>query len=70
RARVRATRSDLDIRLLERLVAEHGDAFPDRQLEWEAYLYHLREFAAEDGSLPQRFRALVDDVFGALLRAR
>jgi hypothetical protein len=33
-------------------------------------LYYVREFAAEDGALPQRFRALVDDVFEPLLRAR
>lgn len=52
---------------LERLVAERGAAFPDRLDEWQAYLFHLRSHASNEGALPASFDALVEEVFGELL---
>jgi uncharacterized protein involved in exopolysaccharide biosynthesis len=52
---------------LEHLVAERGDAFPDRVEEWRTYLFFLREHASPEGVLPPSFDALVDETFGDLL---
>jgi capsular polysaccharide biosynthesis protein len=54
---------------LERLVAERAGEFtPDQVVEWEAYLFTLRDQASSDGRLPPAFDWLVEDVFGTLLR--
>ncbi len=52
---------------LERLVAERGEAFPERVEEWRAYLFLLREHASSEGVLPPSFDALVDETFRELL---
>jgi capsular polysaccharide biosynthesis protein len=52
---------------LERLVAEHAPAHPDRVEEWESYLFFLREFAEPGGALPRSFDGLVEETFGMLL---
>jgi O-antigen ligase len=55
---------------LERLVRAHPDADPFVQEEREVTLVSLRGFVAVDGTIPEQFRALVDDVFGPLLYRR
>jgi hypothetical protein len=52
---------------LERLVAQHGDAYPDRVEEWRYYVHFLRDHADVDGNLPATFDYLVDETFGDLL---
>lgn len=52
---------------LERLVAAHPDAPPERVEEWRTYLFFLREHVGLDGTLPPSFDGLVADVFGDLL---
>lgn len=52
---------------LERLVAAESDR--DRAAEWQAYLFHLREFTDASGRLPSEFDALVEDVFGPATRS-
>jgi hypothetical protein len=55
---------------LTRLVEESADDFPDRADEWRYTLFHLRNEADIDGSLPGRFDALVEECFGELLGPR
>jgi capsular polysaccharide biosynthesis protein len=57
----------LNLGTLERLVDEHGAAFPDRLDEWQAYLFYFRGHATNEGFLPPSFDPLVDEVFGDLL---
>jgi hypothetical protein len=52
---------------LERLVAEHPDPDPFVQEEREATLFSLRDFSDADGTIPESFHELVEDVFGRLL---
>ncbi len=52
---------------LERLFAEQGSAFPERQEELEIYLESLRSVAAPDGSLPLGVEQVIEDVFRPLL---
>ena len=52
---------------LDRAVAEHADAHPDRIEEWRYYLHFLREHADVDGRLPATFDPLVEETFGELL---
>ena len=53
---------------LERLVDEAAPAAsPETVEEWRAYLFHLREHASVDGTLPSAFDPLVTEVFGPLL---
>lgn len=52
---------------LERVVAEGGDAYPERREEWQSYLFFLRDHAGPEGSLPPSFDWLIPDVFGELL---
>ena len=56
---------------VERLVAEQGQAFPERREELELYLDTFRGVAAPDGRLPGDVELVLEDVFGALIaRAR
>ena len=51
---------------LERLVEAHRGAGSGRADEWDAYLFHLRQYAAADGRLPPEFDALVEEAFADL----
>jgi len=53
---------------LERLTSERAQAgaSAEQQEEWSTYLFLLREHAGADGSLPQSFDGLVNDIFGPL----
>jgi capsular polysaccharide biosynthesis protein len=56
---------------VERLLAEHGPAFPDRADELSVYLASFREVAEPDGRLPGGVEAVMEDVFRDLIeRAR
>jgi hypothetical protein len=55
---------------LESLVDAARERFPDRVDEWQAYVFYLRDHADIDGSLPENFRPLVEDVFADLLTTR
>ena len=55
---------------LESLVDAARERFPDRVDEWDAYVFYLRDHAGIDGSLPENFRPLVEDVFSQLLTGR
>jgi DNA repair exonuclease SbcCD ATPase subunit len=52
---------------LERLVSARRDEFPDRVVEWDAYLFELRPQSATDGTLPERLTGLIEEVFAPLL---
>jgi hypothetical protein len=52
---------------LQRTVDSQSDATAEQAEEWRSYLFFLREHAATDGSLPNQFDGLVEDVFGGLL---
>ena len=55
----------------ERLLAEHGAAFPELREELEIYLDSFRSVAAADGRLPGDVDLVIEDVFAPLLeRAR
>jgi predicted RNase H-like nuclease (RuvC/YqgF family) len=51
------------IEQLETFTREHRERFPDRYDEWQSYLFYLREFADASGRLPQKFDALLEEVF-------
>jgi len=53
--------------VLERLVNDRGDEFPDRRDEWASYLYFLREYAAPDGTVPSSFDGLIQETFSELV---
>ena len=55
------------IDVLERLVAERGDSFPDKVEEWRYYVVFLGEHAGPDGSLPASFDFLIEETFAELL---
>jgi capsular polysaccharide biosynthesis protein len=56
---------------VERLLAEHGPAFPDRADELGVYLASFREVAEPDGRLPGGVEAVMEEVFRDLIeRAR
>ena len=56
---------------VERLLAEQGDAFPERREELEVYLDSFRSVADADGRLPGDLELVIEDVFGPLIeRAR
>jgi capsular polysaccharide biosynthesis protein len=56
---------------LERLLAEQGDAFPERREELELYLDSFRGVADPDGRLSGDLELVIEDVFGPLIaRAR
>jgi hypothetical protein len=53
--------------VLERLINDNGERFPDRLEEWASYLYFLRDYAEPDGSIPVSFDWLVQETFAELL---
>jgi capsular polysaccharide biosynthesis protein len=56
---------------VERLLAEQGDAFPERREDLEIYLDSFRSVAGSDGRLPGDLELVIADVFGPLIeRAR
>ena len=56
------------IQRLEQLIRDRGAEFPDRQEEWQSYLFYLREFADVSGRLPRNFDALLEEVFEPVAR--
>ena len=52
---------------VERLLAEHGDAFPEQREELEIYLDSFRSVAAADGQLPGDVDLVIEDVFAPLI---
>ncbi|MCW2976563.1 MAG: chromosome partitioning protein [Actinomycetia bacterium] len=56
-----------NLMVLERLVDDRGDEFPEKRAEWDSYLYSLREYAEPDGSVPASFDRLIQDAFAELL---
>jgi capsular polysaccharide biosynthesis protein len=56
---------------VEQLLAQQGDAFPERREELEAYVDSFRSVAAPDGRLSGDLEQVIEDVFGPLIeRAR
>jgi capsular polysaccharide biosynthesis protein len=53
--------------VLERLINERGEEFPERLDEWSSYLYFLREYAEPDGSVAASFDWLIEDTFADLV---
>ena len=53
--------------VLEKLVNDRGQEFPERIDEWLSYLYFLREYAEPDGSVPTSFDWLIQDTFSELV---
>jgi capsular polysaccharide biosynthesis protein len=53
--------------VLERLVNDRGEEFPDKRDEWISYLYLLREYAEPDGTVPSSFDWLIQDTFAELV---
>ncbi len=58
---------DWNLKELERLVAEHSAARPDRAEEWGFYLDSMRPLAGPAGELPNSLDWLVWETFGELL---
>ncbi|MDQ3865764.1 MAG: hypothetical protein M3304_02890, partial [Actinomycetota bacterium] len=54
---------------LASLVEERAPEFRERLDEWQAYLFHLREFTDSTGALPSSFNGLVADVFADLFES-
>ena len=52
---------------VERLVSEHGPAFPEQREELELYLETFRGVAGPDGRLPGDVDLVLEDVFGDLI---
>ena len=52
---------------VERLVSEHGGAFPDRREELELYVDSFRAVADTEGRLPGDVALVLEDVFAPLL---
>ena len=58
---------DWTVRDVERLLAEQGDAFPDRTEELNIYLDSFRDVAGPDGRLPGGVEGVMEDVFRDLI---
>ena len=43
------------------------DRYPDRAVEWDAYILQLRGQARSDGSLPASLTGLAEEIFAPLL---
>lgn len=52
---------------VEKLLAEHGDAFPEQREELEIYLDSFRSVAGADGRLPGDVDLVLEDVFAPLI---
>lgn len=52
---------------VERLLAEHGHAFPEQREELEIYLDSFRSVAGPDGRLPGDVDLVLEDVFSDLI---
>lgn len=59
--------SGWNLMVLEKLVNDRGEEFPERVDEWLSYLYFLREYAEPDGSVPTSFDWLIQDTFAELV---
>ena len=55
------------IAVVEQLLAEHGDAFPEQREELEIYLDSFRSVAGPDGRLPGDVDLVLEDVFAPLI---
>lgn len=64
---VSPSRLGVTLRMLTDAVARRRADEPDRAVEWDAYLASLAPHVRPDGSLPEEFADLVDEVFGDLL---
>jgi hypothetical protein len=53
--------------VLERLVNDRAEEFPERRDEWSSYLYFLREYAEPDGRVPASFDWLIQETFSELV---
>jgi chromosome segregation ATPase len=62
-------RSRWEYATLEALVETVGDTEGERAAELRSYLDQLREYADEDGFLPDAFEPLVDEIFGPVVDA-
>jgi hypothetical protein len=60
-------RGHWNLLVLERLVNDRGEDFPDKREEWVSYLYLLREYAEPDGTVPASFDWLIQDTFAELV---
>jgi capsular polysaccharide biosynthesis protein len=56
-----------NLMVLERLVNDRGEEFPDKRDEWSSYLYFLREYAEPDGTVPSSFDWLIQETFSELV---
>jgi Chain length determinant protein len=54
---------------LARVVEERGPEFPERQEEWQSYLFFLRSYAAPDGTVPASFDWLIEEQFAGIVPA-
>jgi capsular polysaccharide biosynthesis protein len=54
---------------LARIVEERGPDFPDRQDEWQSYLFFLRNYAEPDGTVPASFDWLIEETFAGIVPA-
>jgi hypothetical protein len=54
---------------LARVVEERGPEFPERQEEWQSYLFFLRSYAAPDGTVPAAFDWLIEEQFAGIVPA-
>jgi prefoldin subunit 5 len=54
---------------LARVVEERSPEFPDRQDEWQSYLFFLRSYAEPDGTVPASFDWLIEEQFGEIVPA-
>ena len=55
---------------LARVVEERGAEFPERQDEWQSYLFYLRDYTDASGRVPAQFDLLIEEAFGSLLPMR
>ena len=54
---------------LARIVEERGPDFPERQDEWQSYLFFLRSYAEPDGTVPASFDWLIEETFAGIVPA-
>jgi hypothetical protein len=54
---------------LARIVEERAPDFPERQDEWQSYLFFLRSYAEPDGTVPASFDWLIEETFAGIVPA-